>query len=98
MSNLDFTPISVPQPPPYPCHHLQHYNKSSLSPILSDRFPALELDNDLEGGLENEMTQLFGPNAGFRWKDNQGNLIRLFTMRASISAPEYLAIILMMPL
>ena len=39
---------------------------------MSDRFPPLALEDGHSSALENEMTKVFGPDAGFNWKNNKG--------------------------
>ena len=49
---------------------------------MSERFPALKLDDGLDSALENEVTKIFGPDAGFKWKDSQGTPIGPFAVLA----------------
>ena len=49
---------------------------------MSKRFPPLKLEDVYGSALENEMTKLFGPDAGFKWKDNKGVPIGPFAILA----------------
>lgn len=49
---------------------------------MSERFPPLQLDDEHGSALGNEMTKLFGLDAGFKWKDNKGVPIGPFAVLA----------------
>ena len=49
---------------------------------MSERFPPLDLDSELGHALENEIAQIFGPDAGFKWKDENDAPIGPFAVLA----------------
>ena len=57
---------------------------------MSERFSPLKLDDEHGSALENEMTKFFGPDAGFKWKDNKGVPIGPFAVLA-YAPPLHLA-------
>ena len=51
---------------------------------MSERFPPLVLGDELESALENEVSKVYGPDAGFKWKDSKGAPIGPFAVVAYV--------------
>ena len=49
---------------------------------MSERFPPLKLEDGQGSALEHELAEVFGPDAGFKWKDNKGVPIGPFAVLA----------------
>ena len=56
---------------------------------MSERFPPLVLGDELESRLENELTKVYGPEAGFKWKDGKGAPIGPFAVLAYVSKLDF---------
>ena len=49
---------------------------------MSERFPPLQIGDELGSALENGIAKSFGPDADFQWKDSKGAAIGPFAVIA----------------